>query len=140
MHNAISYLYRTGAPEVRTLPAIPIDMRSLIEAGDVPIQGVRLLHEAMTRIRAAGGFKEPGDRQRVFYPPTGVQYLPPVPFPSKIVSLAGAYQRRQEDGTPGAYDEAEYPSFFFKSPASLTGHETNINLWGLLTTGVYEPE
>ncbi len=56
------------------------------------------------------------------------------------MSLAGAYQRRGPDGTPGNYDNVEYPSFFFKSPASLTGHETDINLWGLLTTGVHEPE
>lgn len=140
VHNAIAYLYRSGAPEAGTLPAIPIDMRSLIEAGDVPIQGVRSLHETMTRIRTSGNFTEPGGDQRVFHPPTGVEYLPPVPNPTKVVSLAGAYQRREADGTPGNYDNAEYPSFFFKSPASLTGHETDINLWGLLTTGVYEPE
>ena len=140
MHNAITYLHRSGAPEARTVPAIPVDMRSLIEAGDVPIQGVRSLHDTMTRIRAAGNFMEPGGSRRVFYPPSSVSYLPPIPNPSKVMSLAGAYQRREPDGTPGTYDNAEYPSFFFKSPASLTGHETDINLWGLLTTGVYEPE
>ena len=140
VHNAITYLHRSGAAEARTLTAIPIDMRSLIEAGDVPIQAVRSLHDTMTRIRASGDFVEPGGSRRVFHPPTGVRYLPPIPNPSKILSLAGAYQRRQADGTPGNYDNAEYPSFFFKSPASLTGHDTDINLWGLLTTGVYEPE
>jgi 2-keto-4-pentenoate hydratase/2-oxohepta-3-ene-1,7-dioic acid hydratase in catechol pathway len=140
VHNAIMYLYRSGAPEARMLPAIPIDMRSLIEAGDVPIQAVRSIHETMARIRASGGFVEPGGSRRVFHPPSGVQYLPPILNPTKVMSLAGAYQRRQADGTPGAYDDAEYPSFFFKSRASLTGHQTNINLWGLLTTGVYEPE
>lgn len=140
VHNAITYLYRSGSQEIQTLPAIPIDMRSLIEAGDVPINGVRSLHETMTRMREAGNFEEPGGAQRVFHPPTSVEYLPPVPNPSKVLSLAGAYQRRRSDGTPGNYDLAEYPSFFFKSPASLTGHETDINLWGLLTTGVHEPE
>ena len=140
VHNAITYLYRADAPEVQTLPAIPIDMRSLIEAGDVPIQAVRSLHDTMTRIRTAGNFAEPGGSQRVFHPSASVAYLPPIPNPSKLMSLAGAYQRRQADGTPGSYDDAEYPSFFFKSPASRTGHETNINLWGLLTRGVYEPE
>jgi len=140
VHNAITYLYRAGAPEARTLPAIPIDMLSLIEAGEVPIQGVRDLQDTMTRLRASGDFVEPGGSRRVFHPPASVRYLPPIPKPSKVMSLAGAYQRRQSDGTPGNYDDAEYPSFFFKSPASLTGHESNINLWGLLTTGVYEPE
>ena len=140
VHNAITYLHHTGVPEALTLPAIPIDMRSLIEAGDVPIQGVRYLHDTMTKIKASENFVEPGGSMRIFHPPTGVKYLPPIPNPSKIMSLAGAYQRRQPDGTSGTYDNAEYPSFFFKSPASLTGHETDINLWGLLTTGVHEPE
>ena len=140
VHNAIAYLYRADAQEAAALPAIPVDMRSLIEAGDVPIQGVRSLHDTMTGLREAGDFTEPGGSQRVFHPPGSVDYLPPIPNPSKIMSLAGAYQRRSPDGTPGNYDFVEYPSFFFKSPASLTGHETDINLWGLLTTGVHEPE
>jgi 2-keto-4-pentenoate hydratase/2-oxohepta-3-ene-1,7-dioic acid hydratase in catechol pathway len=140
VHNAILYLYSAGAPEAQELPPIPIDMRSLIEAGDVPIQAVRSLHDTMMRIRDSGRFMEPGGRQRVFHPSSSIRYLPLIPDPSKVMSLAGAYQRRQPDGTPGAYDNAEYPSFFFKSPASLTGHDTDINLWGLLTTGVYEPE
>ena len=98
------------------------------------------LYGTITRVRASGSFVEPGGSRRVFYLPTGVRYLPPVTNPSKILALAGAYQRRQADGTPGGFDAAEYPSFFFKSPASLTGHESDINLWGLLTRGVYEPE
>ncbi len=140
VHNAIAYLCRARVPEARELPAIPIDMRSLIEAGDTPIQAVRSLHDTMTELRDSGSLVEPGGSRRVFHPANGVEYLPPITNPSKILSLAGAYQRRQRDGTPGNYDDAEYPSFFFKSPASLTGHETDINLWGLLTTGVYEPE
>jgi 2-keto-4-pentenoate hydratase/2-oxohepta-3-ene-1,7-dioic acid hydratase in catechol pathway len=140
VHNAITYLYASGAPEARTLPAIPIDMRSLIEAGDVPIQAAQSLHDTMTRIRASGNFDEPGGERRVFHPPGGVNYLPPIASPSKVISLAGAYQRVAPDGTPGAWDDVEFPSFFFKSPASLTGHGTDINLWGLLTTGVHEPE
>ena len=140
VHNAIMHLYRSGAPEARTLPAIPIDMKSLIEAGEVPIQAVRSLHDRMTRRSASGDFVEPGGSQRVFHPPASIQYLPPITAPSKVMSLAGAYQRTRPDGTPGTYDDVEYPSFFFKSPASLTGHETDINLWGLLTTGVHEPE
>ena len=140
VHNAITYLYSSGAPEARTLPAIPIDMKSLLEAGDIPIQAVRSLHDTMLRIRAAGNFSEPGGDRRVFHPSGSVNYLPPIAAPSKVISLAGAYQRTQPDGTPGAWDAVEYPSFFFKSPASLTGHGADINLWGLLTTGVHEPE
>ncbi len=140
IHNAITYLYRTGAAADLTLPAIPIDMQALIEAGDVPIRAARSLHDRVTALRESGDFEEPGGARRVFYPPGSVRYLPPVMAPSKVLSLAGAYQRAQPDGTPGAWDNVEYPSFFFKSPASLTGHEADINLWGLLTTGVHEPE
>ena len=137
VHNAITYLYRSGASD---LPAIPIDMRSLIEAGDVPTRAVRDLHDRITGVRTSGSFVEPGGDRRVFHPPTGVRYLPPVTNPSKILGLAGAYLRRAPDGTPGGYDDAPYPSLFFKSPTSLSGHNGEINLWGLLTRGVYEPE
>lgn len=140
IHNAIAFLYRIDAPEIGALPPIPIDMRSLIEAGDIPLQATKTIHDTVTRISASGGFTERGGAQRVFYPPSAIAFLPVIPDPSKIMSLAGAYQRRQSDGTPGTYDDAEYLSFFFKSRESLTGHETDINLWGLLTTGVHEPE
>ena len=140
VHNAITYLYRAGATEAQNLPAIPIDMKSLIEAGDVPIRAARSLYDTMTALRESGDFEEPGGERRVFHPPGSVRYLPPIAAPSKVISLAGAYQRVQPDGTAGAWDDVEYPSFFFKSPASLTGHQADINLWGLLTTGVHEPE
>ena len=140
IHNAIGFLYRIDAPEISSLPPIPIDMRALIEAGDVPLQATKTIHDTVVRLRAAGRLTERGGSQRVFFPPSAVEYLPVIPDPSKIMSLAGAYQRRQADGTPGNYDNAEYLSFFFKSPESLTGHGADINLWGLLTTGVHEPE
>ncbi len=38
------------------------------------------------------------------------------------------------------FDNVEYPSFFMKPPTSMTGHESEINLEGLLTNGVHEPE
>ncbi len=140
IHNAIAFLYSIDASELRNIPPIPIDMRSLIEAGDRPLQATRTVHDALASARAAGEFVEREGSRRVFYPSSAVEYLPVVPNPSKVMSLAGAYQRRAPDGTPGRWDDVEYPSFFFKSPASLTGHETDINLWGLLTTGVHEPE
>jgi 2-keto-4-pentenoate hydratase/2-oxohepta-3-ene-1,7-dioic acid hydratase in catechol pathway len=140
VHNAILYLLRSGAAEGRTLPAIPIDMRSLIEAGDGPIGAVKYLHQTITTMKTGGRFTEPGGIHRVFHPPSGVRFLAPIPNPSKILGLAGNYVRRAADGTPGVYDDVEYPSAFLKPPSSLTGHETEINLEGLLTTGVHEPE
>ena len=69
VHNAITYLYRSGAQEAQTLPAIPIDMRSLIEAGDIPINGVRSLHETMTRMSESGNFEAPGGAPPLGAPP-----------------------------------------------------------------------
>ena len=140
VHNAILYLLRSGAPEGTRVPAIPIDMRSLIEAGSGPIAAVKSLHQTITTIKTSGRFTEPGGIHRVFHPPSSVRFLPPITNPSKILGLAGNYVRRAADGTPGAYDAAEYPSAFLKPPSSLTGHNTEINLEGLLTTGVHEPE
>ena len=100
----------------------------------------KTVHDAITRLKASGKFTEPGGSQRVFYPERGIKYLPPIPNPSKVYGAAGAYIRKNLDGTPGAYDNVEYPSYFLKPPSSLTGHESEINLEGLLTNGVHEPE
>jgi 2-keto-4-pentenoate hydratase/2-oxohepta-3-ene-1,7-dioic acid hydratase in catechol pathway len=140
VHNAILYLARTGASEVKALAPIPIDMRALVEAGPASIAAVKTVHKAITAAKAAGRFTEPGGSGRVFHPAAGVRYLPPIPNPSKILGLAGNYIRKSPDGKPGAYDNAQYPSAFLKPPTSLTGHNSEINLEGLLTTGVHEPE
>jgi 5-oxopent-3-ene-1,2,5-tricarboxylate decarboxylase / 2-hydroxyhepta-2,4-diene-1,7-dioate isomerase len=142
VHNAIRYLLATDAPEGQSLPAIPIDMRSLIEAGDRPIAAVRSLYATITALKAKGTFTEPGGMHRVFHPPSGVHFLPPIPNPSKILGLAGNYVRpAPAEGTDyGRYDDVEYPSAFFKSVAALVGHGDEINMAGLLTKGVHEPE
>jgi 2-keto-4-pentenoate hydratase/2-oxohepta-3-ene-1,7-dioic acid hydratase in catechol pathway len=140
LQNALVYLARTNAPEIRGLAPVPPDMRSLIEAGPASIAAARAVHDAISRIKASGKFTEPPAPQRVFYAPQSIKYLPPVPNPSKVFGGAGAYQRRNADGTAGSYDNVEYPSFFLKPPSSLTGHETEINLDGLVTTGVHEAE
>jgi 2-keto-4-pentenoate hydratase/2-oxohepta-3-ene-1,7-dioic acid hydratase in catechol pathway len=140
VHNAVLYLIKAGASEVNGLAPIPVDMRSLIEAGDASVNAVKTVHETITRLRTSGNFTDPGGATRVFHPPASVSYFPPVPNPSKILAAAGAYQRPNPDGSPGNYDNVEFGSFFFKPPSGLTGHNTKINLAGLLTRGVYEPE
>jgi 2-keto-4-pentenoate hydratase/2-oxohepta-3-ene-1,7-dioic acid hydratase in catechol pathway len=140
VHNAILQLIKAQAPELKGLAPIPPDMRSLIEAGSPSIAAARTVHDAITRLKAGGRFTEPGADHRVFYPERGIKYLPPVLNPSKIYGAAGAYLRKNADGTPGAFDNVEYPSFFMKPPTSMTGHESEINFDGLLTKGVHEPE
>ena len=140
VHHAVLYLIRSGALELTGLAPIPIDMRSLIEAGAESVRSVKTVHDTITRLKESGSFTEPGGPQRVFHPPKSVTYLPPIPNPSKILAGAGAYLRPNPDGTPGNYDNVEFPSFFLKPPSSMTGHDTDINLRGLLTRGVYEPE
>jgi len=140
VHNAILQLIKSNARELGGLAPIPPDMRSLIEAGAPSIAATRIVHDAITRLKASGGFTEPGGSQRVFYPERGITYLPPIINPSKVYGGAGAYLRKNADGTPGTFDNVEYPSFFLKPPSSLTGHDSEINLEGLLTTGVHEPE
>jgi 2-keto-4-pentenoate hydratase/2-oxohepta-3-ene-1,7-dioic acid hydratase in catechol pathway len=138
VHNAIRYLRSVG--EARAWPPIPIDMLALVEAGSAPIAAVKSVHRAITARKANGTFKESGGNYRVFHAPSTVRYLPPILNPSKIFGLAGNYIRRTPEGKPGSFDYVEYPSAFLKPPSSLTGHNTEINLEGLLTTGVHEPE
>lgn len=139
VHNAILYLLKSGAPEARTIPAIPVDMRSLIEAGPGSTAAVKSVYRTITQVKASGKFREPGDIHRVFHPHTSVNFLPPVTNPSKVLGLAGNYIRKTETAA-GSFDNVEYPSAFLKPPSALTGHDTEINLEGLLTRGVYEPE
>jgi 5-oxopent-3-ene-1,2,5-tricarboxylate decarboxylase/2-hydroxyhepta-2,4-diene-1,7-dioate isomerase len=139
VHNGILALIKAQAPEVKGLAPIPPDMLSLIEAGSPSLAAVRTVHDAVVKLKAAGKLTE-NATHRVFYPERGIKYLPPVLNPSKIYGAAGAYLRKNNDGTPGAYDNVEYPSFFLKPPTSMTGHESEINFDGLLTTGVHEPE
>jgi 2-keto-4-pentenoate hydratase/2-oxohepta-3-ene-1,7-dioic acid hydratase in catechol pathway len=138
VHNAIRYLKSVG--EARHWAPIPIDMLALVEAGDPAIQAVKSVHRAITRAKAGGAFKEPGGRYQVFHAPSTVKYLPPILNPSKIFGLAGNYIRRTPEGKPGAFDFVEYPSAFLKPPSAQVGHNSEINLEGLLTTGVHEPE
>jgi 2-keto-4-pentenoate hydratase/2-oxohepta-3-ene-1,7-dioic acid hydratase in catechol pathway len=134
VHNAIRWFAENGASEAKSLPYIPADMRTLIEAGSQSITAVRQVHDLITARRAGGTIKDPAGRNRIFHPPTAIRLLPPVTNPSKIYGLAGNYPREGDLANP------KYPSAFFKSPASLAGPGDVIDLAGLVTTGVHEPE
>jgi 2-keto-4-pentenoate hydratase/2-oxohepta-3-ene-1,7-dioic acid hydratase in catechol pathway len=134
VHNGIRWLIQSGAPEAQSLPYIPADMRSLIEAGPRSIAAVRQVYQTLTARKASGALKEPGGRTRVFHPPTSVRMLAPVTNPSKIYGLAGNYPREGDLANP------KFPSAFFKSPASLAAPGDVIDLHGLVTKGVHEPE
>ncbi|MCH7804549.1 MAG: fumarylacetoacetate hydrolase family protein [Acidobacteria bacterium] len=132
VHHAIQYLMREQPGAVRDLPYIPADMKTLIEAGSESIRAVRNVYQTITRLKASAGFTEPGGAERVFHPPTSVRLLCPIPNPSKVIGMAGNYAR---EGDP-----PEYPSAFLKSVSALVGHEEVIDLAGLVTVGVHEPE
>ncbi len=132
VHHAIQYLMREQPGAVRDLPYIPADMRTLVEAGGTSIRAVRSVYQAINRLKANAGFAEPGGAERIFHPATSVRLLCPIPNPSKVFGMAGNYVR---EGDP-----SEYPSAFLKSVSALVGHEAVIDLAGLVTEGVHEPE
>ena len=134
VHNGIRWLIQSGAPEAQSLPYIPADMRSLIEAGPRSIAAVRQVYQTLAARKASGALKEPGGRTRVFHPSTSVKLLAPVTNPSKIYGLAGNYPREGDLANP------KFPSAFFKSPMSLANPGDVIDLAALVTTGVHEPE
>jgi 2-keto-4-pentenoate hydratase/2-oxohepta-3-ene-1,7-dioic acid hydratase in catechol pathway len=134
VHNGIRFMIQSGAPEVQSLPYIPADMRALIEAGPRSVSAVRALYEQLARRKASGALKEPGAPFRVFHPATSVKILAPVTNPSKIYGLAGNYPREGDLANP------KFPSAFFKSPAALAAPDDVIDLAGLVTKGVHEPE
>ena len=69
VHNAILYLVKAGVPEVSGLSPVPIDMRSLIEAGEASVRSVQTGHacgrvkDSMnpSRIGEAAARPQPGD-------------------------------------------------------------------------------
>ncbi len=134
VHNAVRLLQQAAVPEAQALPYIPIDMRSLAGAGPRATAAIRQVYQMTIARRAAGALKDPGGQYRVFYPPSAVHFLPPVPNPAKIYGFAGNYPREGDLANP------KLPSSFFKSVASLAGHGDTIDLAGLVTRGVHEPE
>ncbi len=131
VHNALTYLMLTRPDEVGDLPQIPADMKTLIEVGGGAIDAVIQVYQRVLSLKSTGDFTERRASSRVFYPATSVRLLPPVPNPSKVLGMAGNYPR---DTVP------EYPSAFFKSVAALIGQGELIDLAGLVTRGVHEPE
>jgi 2-keto-4-pentenoate hydratase/2-oxohepta-3-ene-1,7-dioic acid hydratase in catechol pathway len=134
VHNGIRWLIQNGAPEAQNLPYIPADMRSLVEAGPRATAAVRQVYQTLAARKAAATLKEPGGRERVFHPYTAVKLLAPLPNPSKMYGLAGNYPRQGDLANP------KFPSTFFKSIAALAGQDDIIDLHGLITGGVHEPE
>lgn len=134
VHNGVRYLLQTGAAEAQNLPYIPADMRTLAGAGPRATTAIREVYRVLAAQKAKGTLKDPGGAFRVFYPHTAVKFLAPVTNPSKIYGFAGNYPRE------GALASPKLPSSFFKSVASLAGQDDVIDLAGLLTRGVHEPE
>lgn len=52
-----------------------------------------------------------------------VRYAPLLPDPEKIICVGVNYQNRNEEYRDGS-EAPKYPSLFFRSPTSFTGHET----------------
>lgn len=134
VHNGIRYLLAAKAPEAQSLPYIPADMRTLVGAGTRATTAIRQVYQTLVALKSKGGLQDPGGQHRVFYPHTAVKFLAPVTNPSKIYGFAGNYPREGDLANP------KFPSSFFKSVASLTGHGEVIDLAGLVTRGVHEPE
>jgi 2-keto-4-pentenoate hydratase/2-oxohepta-3-ene-1,7-dioic acid hydratase in catechol pathway len=134
IHNGIRWLIQNNAPEAQNLPYIPADMKSLVEVGPKATAAIRQVYQALASRKANGAFKEPGGSNRVFHPSTAVKFLSPITNPSKIYGFAGNYPREGDLANP------QFPSSFFKSVASIAGHEDVIDFNGLMTRGVHEPE
>jgi 2,4-diketo-3-deoxy-L-fuconate hydrolase len=147
IHNAILALKAANAPEVRNLPYIPADMKSLIEVGDSAVNGVKTVYRAALAYRGDDGFVDPGGERRVFHPPTSVRLRTPIPNPQKLFGIASNYRRPGDPPTPppmenppeqtglGREPDRGLPSFFLKSVSALAGPEDEIVMTELLKNG-----
>jgi acylpyruvate hydrolase len=114
IHNAIAALGAVNAPEVRSLPLIPADMRALIEEGDAAINGVKTVYRAAVSMHSGGKLPDPGGERRVFYPHSAVRIRTPIPNVRKVFGMANNYI---EEGA----EISKIASFFLKSLDSIVG-------------------
>jgi 2-keto-4-pentenoate hydratase/2-oxohepta-3-ene-1,7-dioic acid hydratase in catechol pathway len=125
IHNAIAALAAIDAADVRNLPFIPIDMRTLIEEGDAAIRGVRTVYRAALSMRG----KLTDGRGRVFYPHSAVRVRTPIPNARKVFGMANNYI---EEGA----EISKVASFFLKSVDSIVGPGDPIVVSDFLLEGV----
>ena len=162
IHNAIRALVAAGAPEARSLPYIPADMKTLIEVGDPAVTGVKSVYRAALNLKASGKWADPGGERRVFHPPTAVRLRTPIPNPSKVFGIAGNYRGEGGTGNPappppaaapssaggqappagrgalsglGRTPDRSLPSLFLKSVAGIVGPDDEIVMTELLKDG-----
>lgn len=146
IHNAILALKEAGAPEVRDLPYIPADMKSLIEVGDSAVTGVKTVYRA-AHAHKGRDLVDPGGERRVFYPPTAVRLRAPIPNPEKLFGVASNYRRPGDPPPPppmenppkqtglGRTPDPGLPSMFLKSVSAIVGPDDEIVLTELLDNG-----
>jgi acylpyruvate hydrolase len=114
IHNAIPALRAINAPEVRSLPLIPADMRALIEEGDAAINGVKTVYRTALGMRSGGKLSDPGGERRIFHPHAVVRVRTPIPNVRKVFGMANNYI---EEGA----EISKIASFFVKSLDSIVG-------------------
>ena len=128
IHNAALALKAANAPEVRTLPFIPAEMKALIEVGDEAVNAVKTVYRAALSMRSSGKFVDPGGERRVFYPHTAVRIRTPIPNVRKVFGMANNYI---EEGA----SISKRPSFFLKSVDSIIGPSEPIIVSDFLLEG-----
>jgi 2-keto-4-pentenoate hydratase/2-oxohepta-3-ene-1,7-dioic acid hydratase in catechol pathway len=114
IHNAALALKAMNAPEARTLPFIPGEMKALIEVGDEAVNAVKTVYRAALSMRSSGKLVDPGGERRVFYPHTAVRLRTPIPNVRKVFGMANNYI---EEGAT----ISKIASFFLKSVDSIVG-------------------
>lgn len=86
-------------------PELPGDLRGLIEAGEDAMN-----HAAQAVDKAGAEHRRPLE---------GLDYLPPIANPSKIICLGLNYA---DHAAEGGHAKPEYPSLFMRGPSSLVAH------------------
>lgn len=147
IHNAILALTAAGAAEVKRLPYIPADMKSLIQVGAPAVEGVKTVYRAALAHKGRAGFVDPGGERRVFHPPTAVRLRAPIPNPQKLFGIAGNYRRPGDPPPPppladppartglGRTPDPGLPSLFLKSVSAIVGPDDEIVMTDLLKNG-----
>ncbi|WP_313806700.1 fumarylacetoacetate hydrolase family protein [Sphingobium sp.] len=105
------------------------DMKALLETGEAGMEALRALLARVSRLISAPEERANWSRSRLLLDPQGIQFLPPVPRPGKIISVGANYPKHLtelDDSSfssiiPGLKDK-DFPIAFAKMPSTLTAH------------------
>jgi 2-keto-4-pentenoate hydratase/2-oxohepta-3-ene-1,7-dioic acid hydratase in catechol pathway len=116
---------------------LPVGMTELIRGGPSALKAVRAILKMTRRLLADGSWRA-APRNPVVRPVARVQFLSPIPRPSKHIFCMG--RNYAEHAKERGSEVPTVPVFFTKPPTAVVGHEADVMAWPVTENLDYEAE